>query len=205
MPSSEIPSLINEEGYFYASTEEVARNANPDEVEKEIRAQIERAMAFGIKPTHIDTHMGSIGATPELFKKYLKVGKEYNIPVFLPLIFLQALTSEILELVGPEQILVDNFYMISAETPGVPWNESYKQIIESIKPGLNQLILHLAIDDDEMQAITIDHSDFGAAWRQRDLDYAVSEEFKNVLKKNDIHLVTWKAIRKPLKSSSGNN
>jgi predicted glycoside hydrolase/deacetylase ChbG (UPF0249 family) len=182
LPSSEIPSLINEEGYFYASTEEVARNANPYEVEKEIRAQIERAKAFGINPTHFDTHMSSMAATPDIFKIYLKLGNEYNIPVSFSSNYLEG-DADIRELIGQNQIPVDNYYMITAETPGVTWNEAYKQMIENMKPGLNELILHLAINDEEMQAITVDHPDFGAAWRQRDFDYVISEEFKNLLEK----------------------
>ena len=65
LASSEIPSLLTEDGYFYASVEEVVKNADPLEVGKEINAQIERALAFGINPTHIDTHMGTVAATPE--------------------------------------------------------------------------------------------------------------------------------------------
>jgi hypothetical protein len=61
---------------------------------------------------------------------------------------------------------------------------------------LNEIIFHLAYDSDEMKAITIDHPDFGAAWRQRDLDYVTSDEFKNLLKQNGVHLITWGDIQK---------
>ena len=97
LPSSEIPSLLTEEGYFYASVEEVVKNADPLEVGKEIRAQIERAIAFGINPTHIDTHMGTVAATPEFIKEYIKAGIEYNIPVFIPS-YLKQRTPQIEEL-----------------------------------------------------------------------------------------------------------
>ena len=83
LPASEIPSLINEEGYFYSDAGDVIKHANPEEVEKEIRAQIERALAFGIKPTHIDNHMGPLFMKQELMKIYLKVGKDYNLPVLI--------------------------------------------------------------------------------------------------------------------------
>ncbi len=66
-PRSEVPSLLDENGYFYATTEEFVANAKPDEVKREIRAQIDRAIAFGIRPTHIDSHMGTMFVTPELF------------------------------------------------------------------------------------------------------------------------------------------
>lgn len=67
--------------------------------------------------------------------------------------------------------------------------------ISELKPGLNEIIVHLSLDNDEMKAIAAGHTDFGSAWRQKDLDYVLSNEFKNALKKNNITLVTWKQIR----------
>ena len=55
-------------------------------------------------------------------------------------------------------------------------------------------ILHLMRN--EFKAITIDHPDYGAAWRQRDFDYATSDEFETLLKKNNIHVITWGDIKK---------
>ncbi len=83
-PAGEIPSLLDDNGYFYSPVEEVGLHADPAEVEKEIRAQIERALALGIRPTHLDTHMGSVMAKPELLQIYLKLGMEYGVPVLTP-------------------------------------------------------------------------------------------------------------------------
>jgi len=65
-----------------------------------------------------------------------------------------------------------------------------------VGPGLNQLIVHLAMDDTEMQAISVNHPDFGSAWRQRDLDFVTSKEFRDLLEAHDIQLVTWDQVRK---------
>ncbi len=194
-PSSEIRSLLDDEGYFYASTEEVGQHADPVEAEKEFRAQIERALAFGIKPTHFDTHMASAGATPELIQIYLKLGKEYQTPILLPRFFLQGLPPESREEIASDYVLLDNLLMMGTIPEDKSWNEAYKQMIENIKPGLNELIVHLGYDDDEMKAISVDHDDFGAAWRQQDLDYVLSEEFRSVLRENDIQMVGWKEIQ----------
>jgi predicted glycoside hydrolase/deacetylase ChbG (UPF0249 family) len=94
-PAGEIPSLLDENGYFYSTVEEVGMHAEPAEVEREIRAQIERALALGIRPTHLDTHMGSVMATPELVQIYQKLGKEYNLPVLMiPRSWLQDIPDE---------------------------------------------------------------------------------------------------------------
>lgn len=79
-----VPGLIDEEGAFWHSVEQVVEHASPDEVEKEIRAQVERALRMGYHPTHLDSHMGTLFATPEFLERYIKVGADYNIPVMLP-------------------------------------------------------------------------------------------------------------------------
>jgi len=201
LPASEIPSLINSEGYFYATSGDVARNANPAEVEKEIRAQIDRAIDFGINPSHLDSHMGSLFQSQELFQIYLKVSEDCGIPAMIPLNMIgQAPGYK--DLIGSKQILIDNLMMISPEVSIEGWNEFYTDLLKNMQPGLNEIIVHLAYDDAEMQAITIDHPDFGAAWRQRDYDFVISDEFKDLLRTNNIILVTWGQIQKLLPAIS---
>jgi len=64
-----------------------------------------------------------------------------------------------------------------------------------MKPGLNQMIVHLGIDNDEMKAICSGHKDYGSEWRQNDLDLVTSREFMDLLKANKIVLITWKQIK----------
>lgn len=79
-----VPGLIDEEGYMWRSVAQVATKATAEEVERELRAQIERAIEFGIKPTHFDTHMGTTFARADYFEVYVQLGKEYGVPVMLP-------------------------------------------------------------------------------------------------------------------------
>lgn len=195
-PAGEIPSLLDEHGHFYATVAEVAQHADPAEVEKEMRAQVERAIAFGIQPTHLDTHMGSVMARPELVQIYLKLGREYGLPVLMPSRgwsegFPEGLRAEL----AAGLPLLDGLYMMLADDPAKPWSEAYGEMIAAMGPGLNQLIVHLAIDDREMQAVTVNHPDFGSAWRQKDLDFVMSEEFQDLLAAHDIRLVSWDQIR----------
>lgn len=198
LPAGEIPSLLDENGYFYASVEEVGQHAQADEVEKEIRAQIERAMALGIHPSHLDTHMGSVLARPEFLQIYMKLGMEYDLPVFAPRMMLMGMPEEMREKVETEFVLVDHFFMLNEALPGVSWMEAYGEMIEKMGPGLNQLIVHVAIDNEEMQAVTINHPAFGSQWRQSDLDMLTSQEFKDFLKEHQIQLVGWKEIKEAM-------
>jgi hypothetical protein len=68
-------------------------------------------------------------------------------------------------------------------------------MIEKVKPGLNVMIVHVAFDNAEMQAIAVNHPAFGSAWRARDLEYVLSQEFRNILEEQSIQLITWKEIK----------
>lgn len=81
---TQVPSLVDKEGNLWSSVEQVVQNASADDVEKEIRAQIDRALTLGLKPTHMDSHMGTLFASDEFLERYIKVGMEYNIPVMFP-------------------------------------------------------------------------------------------------------------------------
>lgn len=69
---------------MWSTVEETAQHATPDEVEKEIRAQLARALRMGFHPTHLDSHMGTVFATPAFAERYIKVGAENHILVMFP-------------------------------------------------------------------------------------------------------------------------
>ena len=79
-----VPGLVDKQGCLYPSVVAVYFNASPDEVDKEIRAQLDRALAMGFKPTHLDSHMGTLFAKDAFMEKYLKLGIEKQIPVMFP-------------------------------------------------------------------------------------------------------------------------
>lgn len=193
LPASQISSLLTKEGYFYAAVEDVVKYGKPEEVEAEIRAQVQRALDFGIDVTHLDTHMRTLFSHPEFFKAYQKVGKEFKVPVFIPADLLR--NSEIETLVDPWFIPIENNYTVTPVTSEKDWNKFYNTILDNLKPGLSEIVIHLAHDNDEMKAITINHPEWGSAWRQRDFDYFISAEFKKKLKANGITLLTYREIR----------
>ncbi len=197
--SNEISSVLNKDKFLYPSVEDFIKSVKSEEAEKEIRAQIDKALSFGIKLTHLDSHMGSIFASPELLKIYQKIGKEYGLAVLLPVSEIRKTAPQILNFIDTNYIgTVNNFAIANTGIAADKWNEFYKRIVQNLKPGLNEMIFHLAFDDDESKAVTIDHPDFGAAWRQRDFNYVTSKEFKALLKKENIRLVTWGHIQKVL-------
>src|SRR5215469_1887552 len=79
-----VPSLLDSSGFLWPETAPAAQNIKPEEAEREIRAQVERAVAAGIRPTHLDSHMGVLFARPNLFAVYVKVAHEYGLRCFAP-------------------------------------------------------------------------------------------------------------------------
>jgi chitin disaccharide deacetylase len=193
--SDQIPSLLDKNGNFYPSVEELGKVAKAAEAEKELRAQIDKAISLGIQPTHIDTHMGSVLANPELVKVYLSLSDIYHLPVLFPRAYLSWFPPEMSKALASKIFLLDNLFMLEPNMITANWIDAYKKGITELKPGLNQMIVHLSVDNDEMQAISKGHNDYGSAWRQHDLDLVLSKEFKDLLKSNNIILITWKQIR----------
>ncbi len=194
LPAGQVPTLLDSLGFLYASEAEAARQMDPREAEAEIRAQVERALAFGVQPTHLDSHMGTLFQTPELFEAYLRVGRHYQIPVFVPGGALLQQAPQLMALLTPEDIVIDHFAMVAPQVPAEEWDAFYTNLLENLQPGVTEIIIHAALDDAEMRAVTIDHPDYGTAWRQRDLDFFVSDAFEQLLEQHEIHLITWREI-----------
>lgn len=186
-----VPGLLGPDGNLWPDVPFVTKNAKPAEVEAEIRAQIERAIQVGIHPTHLDSHMGTL-FTPEFFAVYVKVAREYGLP-FLAMRS-QSAPANMLALLKDSDIIPDAIAMASSAKPE-NWAAYYTHVIRSLKPGLTELIVHLAYDDAEMQAVTEGHAAYGGAWRQRDFDVITSPAFRQALKDNHVTLIGWKEIK----------
>jgi len=166
----------------------------------ELRAQIERARHFGVPVTHLDTHMDTLMATPELLHLYVNLGQEYHLPIVLwrepetdrnP----QWLASL---LQAPQYSLV---YPIALDTkfPGPAGDlhkfpERYQHIIENMKPDqVTEIVVHLGRDNAELRAAMGDGS-YGASWRATDFRTFTSPEMHRFLGQQKVRLVTWKEI-----------
>jgi len=190
-----VPSLVDETGFLPLDTPAVGQNAKMADVETELRAQIERAQKAGIHLTHLDTHMGALMTTPDLFAVYRKMGESYH----LPILFERTGTHSPQGFPVPEDILVERVVTMEPGVDAKDWLNWYKKELTPLAPGVYELIVHLAYDDDEMRGATWDHPDWGAAWRQQDLDTMKSPEFQKFLKDQGFVLVGWKDLAKALK------
>jgi len=191
-------SLLDADGYLPLLTPYVVTHAKMEDVRTEVHAQIDKAAAAGIHISHLDTHMGTIVSSPDLFKEYVAASQSYKLPVMLvndPRF--AAFTGYDLSSLGPKTIFLNSVVEI---VPGVPqdkWLDAYKKMLAGLPPGgVYQLIVHLAHNDAEIQGATWDHPDWGAQWRQNDFDLVKSAEFQQFLKEQGFVLVSWKDLAK---------
>lgn len=199
-----VPGLTDEEGCMWDNVPLVVENASAEEVEKEIRAQVDRALTMGMPVTHLDTHMGTVFATPAFLLAYVKVGMEKNIPLMLPgghmthtmrengdaVAELKA--SGIIETVWNAGLpILDDLH-----TGGYGWKNFEEKKAETIeflrnlKPGVTQFIVHCTKVTPHFEAIST-----SGPTRQADLDLMTDPDIKRIIEEEGIILTTWRELK----------
>ena len=197
-PSDRVKSLLDKDGYFHLTETEAASSADPKEVELEITAQIERARALGIQPTHLDSHMGTLYQNKALFEVFLRVARNQKLPVRVARTWFGR-TDFLPVTLAPDDVYIDRTLDINPSVAPNDWGKFYSDALAKLEPGVTEVVIHLAYDDAEMRAATIDHPNWGAAWRQRDFEFFTSDAFRKVLQENQIKLITWREVGKLVK------
>jgi chitin disaccharide deacetylase len=193
----QVVTLLDATGYFrqdwIASTV-----IDPAQVEIELRAQIDRAYSMGLKATHLDSHQFRLLQTgKDLFAVFLRVAHDYRLPALIPRNWF-AEHPYLQALVGPDDIVVDQVVTIMPEVTPDHWAAFYDAAIKSLPAGVTELVIHPGFDNDELRGMTRERPTWGAAWRQRDYDYFTSAQFRDLLRQQDVKLVTWRELHKAL-------
>ncbi|MFN0087879.1 MAG: polysaccharide deacetylase family protein, partial [Blastocatellia bacterium] len=201
-PIDKVKGLLDEEGYMWRSERQTAMKATPQEIEIELRAQIDRAIAFGIKPTHLDTHMGTLYTRKDYFDVYAKLGREYGTPIMAMRPTPEAIAYGKMSgsPIGEEalkQLETEGFVMLDYLVTGVPGKtfaerkEAYKNFLRTMKPGVTMLIVHLGMNDPELKATT-------GSWEQRHGDFLsfTDPEIEALIRELGIKLTTWREMGK---------
>jgi len=194
LSKDQVPSLVDEEGYLWD-------NVRAEEAALELRAQIDRAMKFGIPLTHLDTHMGALLSRPDLIAVYVNLGLEYDLPILFlrkldekrkreyPLLAAgAALFAKQLEAKGLP--LLDRLAQFYGGDSHEERRAKYVESLENLEPGLNELIIHCGYADDELRAITS-----SAERRDGDRRIFMDPEIAALIKNLGIEVVTWKQVR----------
>ncbi len=191
---SDVPSLLDAEGYLPLIEQTVVAQAKPAEVERELRAQVDRARTAGIPLTHLDSHMATLFRSREFFEVYRRMGADYRLPVLLERAGARGGDEAPFETGAQPDALVDRVLSIEPGVSASGWQGAYEKMLAPLPPGVYQLIVHLAYDDEEMRGATADHPDWGAAWRQQDLELVRSESFRKFLADQKFILIGWREL-----------
>jgi predicted glycoside hydrolase/deacetylase ChbG (UPF0249 family) len=198
LPYTEVPGLVTDRGFLTANWDTLRERATGDEVERELRAQISRALELGVNITHLDSHMFSVFVKPEYLDAYKKLGREFGIPVLLSRSMVEMQNMDPDVLLNKDDLVVDQLYMAFTNQNEGGLSQFYRDTLRNLKAGLSVILLHAAIDNAEMRAVTIGNADFGSAWRQEDLTFFTSDECRAILEDEQIQLITWKEIKEKL-------
>lgn len=177
--SQAVPSLVDENGFFFASAEAL-HNHNPTvgDVEKELRAQIDRALRSGVKIDYVDFHMGTVTRYPEFREIAERLAKEYGLG--MSGYFGEAMDS-------PQ-------YAAAPDRKA----DSLVAYINRLQPGLNEVTTHVGIDNDELGALLDMNTDEPlpdmSKNRQGELNALTSARFSAALKARNIQLVTYRDV-----------
>lgn len=191
---NDVPTLVDGHGYFHNNRVSAIARIDPDEAALEMRAQITRAFAFGIRPTHLDSHQIIHYLSRPLFECFLQIGREFRIPVLLANGLPKDKIDTFSSLLQPSDIVLDSVVSVTPEVKPWRWAEFYANAITRLPTGISQITTHPAYNDSEMRAATCDRETWGAAWRERDFSYMISGEFPELLRRNSVQLVTWRGV-----------
>lgn len=211
-----VPGLLDKEGAMWSNVPDVVKHATADEVETEIRSQISRFRSFGVEPSHIDSHMGTLFGSPAFTERYIKVGIQEKIPVMLPgghaTLIAKERNSGAEEIKQFQQVgttlwnaglpVLDDLFAdtygwkLSAGTPNTEENlrkmktQKYIEVLKEAKPGITMVIMHCAAPSDNFKEIT-------DSWPTRYGDFwaMLDPALKTFLDKEGIILTTWREMR----------
>jgi chitin disaccharide deacetylase len=163
-PITQAPSLLDGDGGFPRTVTDVWDHADVDEVRRECRAQVERAVLWGFDISHLDAHLDALLLRPEFFDVYLELAVDFRLP-------LRLLSAEAEPNVGfpVRQLAADEGVLFAdrfATLPMVGNRQAFRDLIYSLEPGVTEVTLHPAVDTPELRAITTD-------WKSRVADHVL--------------------------------
>ncbi len=198
-----VPGLIDTEGKMWHEVPDVVMHATPKEVETEIHAQIDKMIQMGLKPSHIDTHMGTLYGSPDYAKVFFETAVKYNIPANAIDLsdkdvadYYRAagypINDEMIKYLEDYPLpKLDNFTSAPDGKSYENKKENFIKLVKTLKPGLTEIIFHPSILTENLKSIT--GSSQQRAWEAQMFS---DPDIKQFFKDNDIEITTWTDIMK---------
>jgi predicted glycoside hydrolase/deacetylase ChbG (UPF0249 family) len=195
-PLTHAPSLLDGDGGFPRTVEDVWDHADLDEVRRELRAQIERAIYWGFDVSHLDSHMGTLQLRPEFFDIYLELAVDFQLPLRLS----GASTEKVIgfpfrRLAAEEGVLFPDHFV---RVRGVGSRGALERLLGELRPGVTEVYVHPAADTPEIRALAPD-------WAARVDDLALvttDSSLASMVERVGGHLIGYRPLRELMRTLS---
>jgi predicted glycoside hydrolase/deacetylase ChbG (UPF0249 family) len=148
-PITHSPSLLDGDGGFPRTLDDIWDHADLEEVRKECRAQIERAIFWGFDVSHLDSHMGTLQLRPEFFDVYLELAVDFQLPLRMAGASSEALVGFPFRRLAAEEGIVSPDHFVYTH---VGSRRAIERALMDLRPGVTEVYFHPAVDTDELRA-----------------------------------------------------
>jgi predicted glycoside hydrolase/deacetylase ChbG (UPF0249 family) len=189
-PITHCPSLLDGDGGFPRTLEDLWEHADTEEVRRECRAQIERAIYWGFDITHLSAHLGALELRPEFFDVALDLAVEFRLPLRLPP------ASDEKQVGFPFRSLAAAEGVISPDhLVRVPRTHStrraFDRLLSDLRPGVTEVVLRPALDTAELRAVAPD-------WPSRVDDHDLvldARSLEDLLQRTGVTRIAYRSMR----------
>lgn len=186
-PLTHAPSLNDGDGGLPRTIQDVWDHADLEEVRRECRTQIERAILWGFDVTHLDSHMGTLQLRPEFFDVYLEMAVEFALPLRMAGASAERVVGfPFRRLAADEGVVFPDHFVLCP----VGARKTIERVVHDLRPGVTEVFLHPSVDCDETRAAQPD-------WANRIDDHAfvMDDMFRAILDRAGVELISFRALR----------
>lgn len=188
-PITHSPSLLDGDGGFPRTVRDTWDHADLDEVRRELRAQVERAILWGFDVSHLTSYLGTLQLRPEFFDVYLDLAVDFGLPLRLGGVSTErAVGFPFRRLAAEEGVLSPDHLVV---TRGIGARATLLQVLPQLKPGVTEVYLHPAVDTPELRALADD-------WEGRVDDHHLAtadHELRSLLDQAGITRIGYRELR----------
>ncbi len=195
-PITHAPSLLDGDGGFPRTSADVWDHADIDEVRRECRAQVERAILWGFDISHLDAHMGTMGIKAEFFDVYLELAVDFELPMRLSGPDTEAMVGFPFRSLATQEGVVFPDDVISMAAGG--GRQALLDAIEGLRPGVTEVCLHPAVESDELRAVASD-------WPGRVDDHSLlvpGEALESMVRQAGVEVIGYRALRDVMRKTT---
>ncbi|MFN0092972.1 MAG: ChbG/HpnK family deacetylase [Acidimicrobiales bacterium] len=172
-PITQAPSLLDGDGGFPRTIEDLWEHADVAEVRRECRAQIERAMQWGVDVTHVGSHQSTLHLRPEFFDVCLELAVEFALPLRLPPSAVEELSQFPLRRLAHDEGVVAPDHVLWVGGPNS--RQQLLAALDGLQPGVTEISLDPARQSEELAAYADDAAGAAEAHRLLTADPEIRE------------------------------